>query len=69
LEGAKSRIQEDCKKKLNLQKHLNEGGGHPTKEYHVLAVGKRLLPHIKLLGPKQRINISTRRKPILTCKG
>jgi hypothetical protein len=32
-------------------------GGHPTREQLVLAVGKRLLSHIKLLGPRQRINI------------
>jgi hypothetical protein len=36
---------------------LNEGGGHPTREQHVFAVGKRLLSHIKLLGQRQRINI------------
>jgi hypothetical protein len=57
LEGAKSGIQEDCKKELDPQKRLNEGGGHPTREQPVLAVGKRLLSHIKLLGPRQRINI------------
>jgi hypothetical protein len=57
LEGAKSGIQEDYQKDLDPQKHLNEGGGHPTREQHVLAVGKRLLSHIKLLGPRQRINI------------
>jgi len=57
LEGAKSGIQEDYKKELDPQKRLNEGGGHPTREQHVLAVGKRLLSHIKLLGPRQRINI------------
>ncbi len=33
------------------------GGGHPTREQPVLAVGKCLLSHIKLLGPRQRINI------------
>jgi hypothetical protein len=54
LEGAKSGIQEDCKKKLDLQ---NEGGGHLTREQLVLAVSKHLLSHIKLLGPRQRINI------------
>ncbi len=57
MEGAKSGIQEDYKKELDLQKRLNEGGGHPTREQPVLAVGKRLLSHIKLLGPRQRINI------------
>jgi hypothetical protein len=57
LEGAKSEIQEDYKKELDLQKRLNEGGGHPTREQLVLVVGKCLLSHIKLLGPRQRINI------------
>jgi hypothetical protein len=57
LKGAKSGIQEDCKKELDPQKRLNEGGGHPIREQPVLAVGKRLLSHIKLLGPRQRINI------------
>jgi hypothetical protein len=33
------------------------GGGHRTKEQQILAIGKRLLSHIKLLGLKQRINI------------
>jgi len=33
------------------------GGGHPTREQHVLTVSKRLLSHIKLLGLRQRINI------------
>jgi uncharacterized protein HemX len=36
---------------------LNEGAGHPTREQHVLAIGKRLHSHIKLLGLKQTINI------------
>jgi hypothetical protein len=57
LEGTKSGIQEDCKKKLDPQKRLNEGRGHPTREQHVLVVGKHLLSHIKLLGLRQRINI------------
>ena len=57
MKGAKSGIQEDCKKELDPQKRLNEGGGHPIREQPVLAVGKRLLSHIKLLGPRQRINI------------
>jgi hypothetical protein len=30
---------------------------YPTREQPVLAVGKHLLSHIKLLGPRQRINI------------
>jgi hypothetical protein len=28
-----------------------------TREQHVLVIGKRLLSHIKLLGPRQRINL------------
>ncbi len=57
MEGTKSGIQEDCQKELDPQKRLNDGGGHPTREQPVLVVGKRLLSHIKLLGPRQRINI------------
>ncbi len=57
MEGVKSGIEEDCKKKLDPQKYLNEGGGHPTREQHVLAVGKCLLAHIKLLGLRQKLNI------------
>jgi hypothetical protein len=34
-----------------------KGGGHPTREQHVLAIGKCLLSHNKLLDLKQRINI------------
>jgi hypothetical protein len=36
---------------------LNEGGGHPIREQLVLAIGKHLLSHIKLLGLRQRIYI------------
>jgi hypothetical protein len=57
LEGTKSEIHEDCKKKMDLQKPLNKGRGHLTREQHVLGVGKCLLSHIKLLCPRQKINI------------
>jgi len=33
------------------------GGGHPTREQHVLVVSKHLFSHIKLLGLRQKINI------------
>ncbi len=57
MEGTKSGIQEDYKKKLDLQKRLNEEGGHLTREQPVFIIGKHLLSHIKLLGSRQRINI------------
>jgi hypothetical protein len=34
-----------------------KGGGHPTREQHVLIICKCLLSLIKLLGLRQRINI------------
>jgi hypothetical protein len=34
-----------------------KGEGTPTRKQHVLVVGKCLISHIRLLGPRQRIYI------------